>query len=405
MSLAMPRRVLIHDFGGFAFPAQLARELARRGHQTRLLYSDLDMRGGRLSRRAEDALGFSVDAVSIGRPFRKHELLRRAGQEFAYARVLEREVTRFAPEVVINTNGTMIMSRWLQRAAAARGFAYVHWMQDIHTHTVGYVLKQRFGLLGGLGAGLVRRLESEVVANARAVIVISDDFTTRLAAYGMQPRRTFTVPNWMPNDEITPLPKDNAFARVFGLSGTFNVLYAGVLGHKHDIAPFLTLARACREAADLRIVVVGRGFGVERLRAAKKMERLANLVLIDWQPHDRLPQVLAAGDLLLSAIAPQASASSVPSKILSYLCAGRAVLAVVPEDNLGRRLVEDEGAGVGAEPGDDQRLVALVRAFHAAPDRLVPLAARARAYAEKAFAIEPIADRFETIIDAARGNA
>ena len=39
---------------------------------------------------------------------------------------------------------------------------------------------------------------------------------------------------------------------------------------------------------------------------------------------------LATGDLLISAIAPQASASSVPSKILSYLCAGRAVLAVVP---------------------------------------------------------------------------
>jgi colanic acid biosynthesis glycosyl transferase WcaI len=135
------------------------------------------------------------------------------------------------------------------------------------------------------------------------------------------------------------------------------------------------------------------------------VERLANLVLIDWQPHDRLPQVLAAGDLLLSAIAPQASASSVPSKILSYLCAGRAVLAVVPEDNLGRRLVEDESAGIGVDPGDDERLVALVRAFHAAPDRLVPLATRARAYAEKAFAIEPIADRFETIIDVARGNA
>jgi colanic acid biosynthesis glycosyl transferase WcaI len=400
-----PRRVLIHDFGGFAFPAQLARELARRGHETRLLYSDLDMRGGRLARLANDAPGFSVDSVSIGQPFAKQELLRRAGQELAYARALERAVTRFKPDVLVNTNGTMIMSRWLQRAAAARGFAYVHWMQDIHTHTVGYVLRRRFGALGGWGQGLVRYIESGVVANAEAVIVISSDFNAQLAAYGMQPRLSFTVPNWMPSDEIVPQPKDNDFSRTFGLSDTFNVLYAGVLGHKHDIAPFLTLAHACRDLPDLRIVVVGRGFGVERLQWAQQEHGLANLALIDWQPHERLSEVLATGDLLISAIVPQASASSVPSKILSYLCAGRTVLAVVPADNLGRRLVEGEGAGVGVDPGDDARLVSLVRSFHAAPQRLVPFATRARRYAASAFAIGPIADRFEAIIDAAQRAA
>ena len=403
--MSPPHRVLIHDFGGFAFPAQLARELARRGHETRLLYSDLDMRGGRLVRYTDDAPGFSVDAVSIGQPFAKQALLRRAGQELAYARALERAVMQFAPDVVVNTNGTMIMSRWLQRTAAARGIAYVHWMQDIHTHTIGYVLRRRFGPLGGWGQGLVRHLESGVVSRAEAVIVISSDFNAQLAAYGMQPRLSFTVPNWMPSDEIVPGLKDNDFSREFGLSDTFNVLYAGVLGHKHDIAPFLTLARACRDDEGLRVVIVGRGFGVERLRRAQEKEGLANLVLIDWQPHERLSEVLATGDLLISAIAPQASASSVPSKILSYLCAGRAVLAVVPSDNLGRRLVEHEATGVGIDPGDEARLVEFVRTSYAAPQRLAPYAIRARRYAESAFAIGPIADRFEAILSAARHAA
>jgi colanic acid biosynthesis glycosyl transferase WcaI len=394
-----PRRVVIHDFAGFAFPAQLGRELARRGHHVRLLYSDLDTRGGRLTQSQGDPDTFSVGAVSIGRPFRKHELLRRAGQELAYARVLGREVARFAPDILFNTNGTMITSFWLRRRAVGQGCAYVHWMQDIHTHAIGYILKGRFGRLGGLGESFVRRIERDVVANAAALIVISDDFKAQLAAYGMQPRAVFTIPNWMPCEEITPLPKDNEFARAHGLAHTFNIIFAGVLGHKHDIAPFVALARACRDLDDLRVVVVGRGFGVERLREVKQADGLSNLVLIDWQPHERLPRVLAAGDLLMAAIAPQASPSSVPSKILGYLCAGRAVLAVVPEQNLGRRLVEDAGAGVGADPGDQTRLIALVRAFHAAPQGLANLAGRARRYAESTFAIGPIADRFETIID------
>jgi colanic acid biosynthesis glycosyl transferase WcaI len=394
------RRVLIHDFGGFAFPAELARELARRGHNVRLLYSDLDMRGGQLSVRPGDPDTFSVDAVSIGQPFRKHELLRRAAQEFAYARVLDREVVRFAPDVLFNTNGTMIMSRWLSRRALRRRYAYVHWMQDIHTHTVGYVLRGRFGPLGGVGQHLVRRLERDVVDRSAAVIVISDDFKDQLAVYGIEPRTVFTVPNWMPRDEIPPLPKDNAFARTYGLADTFNVIFAGILGHKHDIAPFVVLAEACRDLTDFRLVVVGRGFGVEQLRQMRQARGLDNLILVDWQSHERFPEVLASGDLLMAAIAPQASSSSVPSKILGYLCAGRAVLAVVPPGNLGRRLVEEAEVGVGVDPGDHARLVAVVRSFHADPKGLGQFGRRARHYAERAFAIGPIADHFEHIIDA-----
>jgi glycosyltransferase involved in cell wall biosynthesis len=204
----------------------------------------------------------------------------------------------------------------------------------------------------------------------------------------------------MPCQEIVPLPKDNAFARSFGLADTFNVMFAGILGHKHDITPFVVLAEACRDLVDFRLVVVGRGFGVEHLRRVQKSRSLDNVVLIDWQPHDRFSKVLATGDLLMAAIAPQVSSSSVPSKILGYLCAGRAVLAVVPADNLGRRLVEQAGVGVGIDPGDHALLVSQVRAFHGERKRLARIGESARRYAERTFAIGPIADRFEGIIDA-----
>lgn len=401
---AAGRRVLIHDFAGFAFPVQLGRELARRGHEVRVLHSDLDPRGGRLSRTDDDPPNFSVETVSIGQAFRKHELLRRAGQEFAYAEMLSRAAASFAPDVMFNTNGTMITSRRLSRHARARGFAYVHWMQDIHTHTIGYVLKRRFGRLGEVGQGLVRRVERGVVARSAALIVISDDFKRQLATYGMRPRTVVTIPNWMPSDEIVPLPKDNEFARAFGLAGTFNVVFAGILGHKHDVTPFVALAEACRDLADLRVVIVGRGFGVEHLRQIQEARGLGNLVLIDWQPHERMSAVLASGDLLVAAITPEASPSSVPSKILAYLCAGRAVLGVMPPDNLGRRMIEETGTGIGVDPGDEGRLAAVVRGLHAEPERLAAYAKRARSHAEKAFAIGPIADRFEGIIDQVAGR-
>jgi hypothetical protein len=41
-----------------------------------------------------------------------------------------------------------------------------------------------------------------------------------------------------------------------------------------------------------------------------------------------------------------------------------------------------------------------MRSFHAEPTRLDRFARRARRYAEQTFAIGPIADRFESIIEA-----
>ena len=89
----------------------------------------------------------------------------------------------------------------------------------------------------------------------------------------------------------------------------------------------------------------------------------------------------------------------VPSKVLSYLCAGRAVLLAVPNENLVSRIVVEEEAGLGVEPTD-------VVGFCAAAIRTGSVAgicgkkrgSAARRYAETHFEIERITDRFEQIL-------
>jgi glycosyltransferase involved in cell wall biosynthesis len=95
---------------------------------------------------------------------------------------------------------------------------------------------------------------------------------------------------------------------------------------------------------------------------------------------------------------PDAHAFSVPSKVLTYLAAGRPILAAMPRDNLASRIVESSGAGRVVDPGDLPALVAAARDL--AGDRAARNAAgsAARAYAERAFDIEVKADRFEAVI-------
>jgi glycosyltransferase involved in cell wall biosynthesis len=85
--------------------------------------------------------------------------------------------------------------------------------------------------------------------------------------------------------------------------------------------------------------------------------------------------------------------------VLSYLCAGRALLAAVPSDNLAAEIVRRSGAGFLVEPGDKGDLVACATRLLADGGLREVLGRRARRYAEQNFDVATIGDRFEPILD------
>ena len=128
---------------------------------------------------------------------------------------------------------------------------------------------------------------------------------------------------------------------------------------KHDPGLLLDVAAATREDFDVVVVVVSQGPGREWLE--RERSTVENLVLLDYQPYDVLPEVLASGDVLITLLEPDAGQFSVPSKILSNLCAGRPQVVAVPAENLGARTVERSGGGVVVDPRNRAAFVDAVR--------------------------------------------
>jgi len=85
----------------------------------------------------------------------------------------------------------------------------------------------------------------------------------------------------------------------------------------------------------------------------------------------------------------------VPSKVLSYFCAGRALLAAIPAANLAARVILREEAGLVCDPRDEA-------GFVGAAERLIADAAlrnrmgkNALDYARKTFDIDGVVASFE----------
>src|SRR6185437_10094739 len=125
-------------------------------------------------------------------------------------------------------------------------------------------------------------------------------------------------------------------------------------GLKHNPALLAQVALHFQEEKrdDIAVVVATQGLGAEFLKKRVQERGIRNLIVLPWQPYERLAEVLASGDILTAIIEPDAGLFSVPSKILSCLCAGRPVVAAIPAENLAARTIKKARAGLVVEPND-----------------------------------------------------
>ncbi|HMJ98048.1 MAG TPA: glycosyltransferase WbuB, partial [Reyranella sp.] len=96
-------RIALHDYCGHPFQFELSRELARRGHEVRHFFFAEDMGPkGNTARLSSDPANFSIEPISIGRPYSKQNLVRRRQADILYGQLASQRIASFAPDVTIS---------------------------------------------------------------------------------------------------------------------------------------------------------------------------------------------------------------------------------------------------------------------------------------------------------------
>ena len=147
----------------------------------------------------------------------------------------------------------------------------------------------------------------------------------------------------------------------------------------------------------MRVVVNSEGLGSDWLR--ERGSGLGSLLLLPFQPFERLPEVLATGDVLISVLEPDAGIFSVPSKVLTYLSAGRPVLGASPVENLAARMIVRNEAGLIVPPDDTQAFLAAAGKLADDAGLRARLGKNALDYATKTFDIDAVTARFAGLLE------
>ena len=392
-------RILVNDHAGHALHIQLSRALARMGHEVLHTYTaELQTPRGALSKRNGDSSNLSIYGISLSKPFDRYGLASRFVQERELGRALEIQARNFRPDVVISANTPLYAQKLLLSAVRQLGAAFVFWLQDLLGIGIKNNLKKKLPLMGNAIGNYFVNLEKRLLAESDAVVVITEDFIPVLTQAGMPGEKIHVIHNWAPLEEIPCHGKSNAWSRKHGLDQVFCFFYSGTLGMKHNPELLIELARRFQGHDNAKVVVITEGLRAKYLHSKKDALRLDNLMLLPFQPFEELPMALAAADVLVAILEPDASVFAVPSKVLTYLCARRPLLLAVPAENLAARIVESVGAGIVVSPTD-------VTGFLRASEKLISdtelcrsMAENGYGYALTEFNIEKVAGRFGSIL-------
>ncbi|MEA2447018.1 MAG: colanic acid biosynthesis glycosyl transferase WcaI [Actinomycetota bacterium] len=321
-----------------------------------------------IPRRALSFAGFSALAAGVGM---------RGGRADA--------VIGVSPPLTLGLTGWAI--------ARARGARFVFNLQDIFPD----VAIELGALRSGRVIAVTRRLESLCYRLSDAITVLSDDLKQNLVTKGVDPAKVHVIPNFVDTEEISPRERDNSYREEYGLTGKTVVMYAGNIGLSQAFDSVLDAASALAYEEDLVFVINGQG--AQRAALENKARGMANVKFVDMQPANRLPEVLAAGDIHLIPLKKGLANSSVPSKTYSILAAGRPFVASVDEGTEIARVAERSGGGIAVAPEDSEALAKALRRLLDQPDETRRMGEEGRAYVEGWASPAAVAESYSRLLE------
>lgn len=339
--------------------------------------------------------------VKSGADFAKNNLVKRWFQERAWARSAASLLTSLRPAAVIVTNAPLEVVRIIQSWCHEHRVPFVFWLQDVHSYAIAEALRGKVPVLGGAVASYYRTLERRLLRESQRVLLIADDHRQVLDDFGVPQEMARIFPNWSTIEDF-PCVRSSAeggeaeleWRAQHGLIGKRLVMYSGTLGLKHDPGLLADLAEAFSGDPSIEIVVISSGPGADWLRAHASDRKVENLRVVPFVDYSMISVTLQSAEVLIAILEPAAARFSVPSKILTYACAGRPVVVAMPLDNAAARLIQQVGFGLATRPGDNTAFIDAVRSLLDNPSGAEILGQRGREYAEQSFPMVVIEGRF-----------
>lgn len=203
-------------------------------------------------------------------------------------------------------------------------------------------------------------VNKKVFPKAQKIITLSEGMKTQLTQY-VQEDKIHVVSIWPASENFKPIPKsENEFLKKYSWEDKFIILYSGNMGIGHQLEVMIDVANDYQENPDILFLFVGEGAKKRKLENLVQERKLKNVIFLTWQDSNVLPYSLAAADIAVVALEPEATHASVPSKTFNNLSVGSVILGIGNEGSELQQIIESSNVGFYVDGKDSKIIVDII---------------------------------------------
>lgn len=239
-------------------------------------------------------------------------------------------------------------------------------------------------------------IERFVYKHNTRIVTIAEQFKRLLLGRGVLENKLIQIRDSADVELYRPLPRDNSFAREYGLLGTFVILYAGNIGLVQDWESVFIAAESL-SSYPLLLVIIGDGVLREWLVDQIRLRGIKNVKWIGYQPKERMPEINASCDIAIIPMTRTGALDGLPSKIYTIMACGKPVIATADEESDMAWLIQEAKCGRVVAPDNPPALAEALEAAYLNRDSLSAEGENGRLFVQ-AFSKESIAQKYDTLI-------
>lgn len=216
--------------------------------------------------------------------------------------------------------------------------------------------------------------------------------------YPISPEHIHVIPNWADGEDLYPKKKkDSEIAQEQGFVDDFILLYSGNMGLYYDFETVLGAAKLL-EGEPFKLVLVGGGGKKSQIEEHIKANNMTNVVMLPYQPFEKLNDSLNACDASLVTIAEGIEGISFPSKLYTSLAVGKAIVALSEDWSELREIVEGTECGIWSALGDSEGLAAKLRELIHDKEKTAAMGASARQVFDEGYTRQVCAAKYAEVL-------
>jgi colanic acid biosynthesis glycosyl transferase WcaI len=276
----------------------------------------------------------------------------------------------------------------------------VLWIKDL----VPDIAIQLGMLKNPLLISLARRLENFAYAHATKLFVLGHSFAENICGKGVRAEKLAVVSDWVNTDVIRPDIPGAEFREKYEVdAAAFVVLHAGNIGDKQRLELLVRCAKLLHERKDIQFLIVGDGARKAAVVAEATSRGVSNVKFLPLQPQEQLAEMLAAADVLILHQHADVTDSVIPSKLLTYMAAGRPIIVTAAPESAAGIAVSRSGCGIAVEPENPTALAQAILRLLTDQEFRAHCGASGRAFVSANFSRSTVLSQLESLLHESAG--